>query len=431
MIQRFLIPLLFCGICTGTGQAAQSNADLYRYTVHLDVSNVNARNRETDGNPSAPFRTLEKALDWAHDLWNSEEGDVRLIIHPGKYQGAIRIRNAHRSPRLVIEAEKPGTVWISGAEPVGPWTSVEAGLWTAPWSNRASIEIISNQGPAGAVFRAGSEVVTAGTQWVSQSLTSSNLAEGTYFVESSVGEKPGKILLRMPVAWSIQSGVQAGARPEESLDPSRNAVRIENTGHIVLRGLGFEMLRGRHPAISIRKAYDIVLENCAIRRVAREGISMTACDGIFMRGLRIEEAGWCALNVRDCRNVRMEDFGFFRNLGREAPESMRRNILIFNSSNVALRWGRLTGNGGAALRLEGKNKELKFTQLFFSDHERGLEVGAGSGTPFFTNCVFEGDRAPGFLANGVAPVFTGFTNAEDADAQTMKSQLDKRWNGNF
>lgn len=79
----------------------------------------NAAADNADGSPGRPFRSIGAAVKLV------EPGD-RVLIRPGVYSEAVDLRaSGTKEQPITIEAERPGTVFIRGADPLSGWTRLE------------------------------------------------------------------------------------------------------------------------------------------------------------------------------------------------------------------------------------------------------------------------------------------------------------------
>jgi hypothetical protein len=82
----------------------------------------------------ADFTEVQAAVD---ALAASEQGG-RVVIAPGIYREPVRVtRGGIKGSPIRIEAESPGTVVFSGADPLDGWTLVGANLWRVPFILRS------------------------------------------------------------------------------------------------------------------------------------------------------------------------------------------------------------------------------------------------------------------------------------------------------
>jgi hypothetical protein len=107
-------------------------------TLVVDGSSPTA-NDANDGSPAKPFKTISAAMQLA--LQQKKEGiGVRVLVKPGLYRETVLNEPGFGNPNsdtaapLVLEAEKKGTVIVSGADRWSRWKSTaKAGVFVHPW----------------------------------------------------------------------------------------------------------------------------------------------------------------------------------------------------------------------------------------------------------------------------------------------------------
>ncbi|MDF7822789.1 right-handed parallel beta-helix repeat-containing protein [Pontiellaceae bacterium B12227] len=101
-------------------------------TYYVDAT---AGNDSSDGSAGSPLKTLTEAIDRINALSAAEAPGSRVVLKPGMYrEGGIHLKeNGTRFKPIIIEAETPGTVTLSGSEvwDDDAWTQQPAqpGLW--------------------------------------------------------------------------------------------------------------------------------------------------------------------------------------------------------------------------------------------------------------------------------------------------------------
>lgn len=107
-------------------------------TYYVDAENGNDTN---DASSTAPLKTFTEAVDRINTLTAWKAQGSRIVLRPGTYrEGGIYLKeDGTRFKPIVIEAETPGTVIISGSEhwDDNAWTETSAGsgIWTHSWTH--------------------------------------------------------------------------------------------------------------------------------------------------------------------------------------------------------------------------------------------------------------------------------------------------------
>lgn len=142
------------------------------------------------GSESLPFRTLQKGFDVAKN--NRVNDAVTLQIAPGIYREAIlSTTGAFRSTnKLIVKAQQPGTVTVTGADIFSNWTADSADFWTA-WTHRLGTSSQPwgsygpNQNTQAVVYR--KEVLTVNRKPYQQVNRRAELRAGTFCVDETAG----------------------------------------------------------------------------------------------------------------------------------------------------------------------------------------------------------------------------------------------------
>jgi hypothetical protein len=105
--------LFFCALLTlcltlGAQPAAVSEAR-FDYLLKLDPNDPKAYDKDNQPQFGIPWRSLDKAVRWARDLWDAEYA-VKLTISGGPWYGPIEFQD-HKTPHaMVLEAASPSVI---------------------------------------------------------------------------------------------------------------------------------------------------------------------------------------------------------------------------------------------------------------------------------------------------------------------------------
>jgi hypothetical protein len=133
-------------VLSGTRVFAQANVN-QNSTTSFYVDAVNGNNGNA-GNSSAPFKTLQAAIDNADQLNHSGSG-VTIIVKPEVYRENVTIQNhGSTSPSLTVQASVTGTAVIAWSEIITGWNQ----------QNATRRRFFSEDGQAEFLFRIGLRV---------------------------------------------------------------------------------------------------------------------------------------------------------------------------------------------------------------------------------------------------------------------------------
>ncbi len=102
---------------------ASVNESLETVTVYVDPTGSDSSN----GSQNSPFQTINKALALAGS--NNQSGvGTQINVNPGLYREQLSIQSSSTSLPFTLQATKPDTVFISGADslPGSDWTAAPA-----------------------------------------------------------------------------------------------------------------------------------------------------------------------------------------------------------------------------------------------------------------------------------------------------------------
>ncbi len=115
-------------VLSGTRVFAQANVNQNTTTwLYVDAVKGNDGN---SGNSSAPFRTIQTAVDNA----DQTGGGVTIIVNPGVYRENVTIQNhASGNAQLTLQAAVTGTAVIAGSEIITGWKQQNATTYMTFW----------------------------------------------------------------------------------------------------------------------------------------------------------------------------------------------------------------------------------------------------------------------------------------------------------
>jgi len=150
--------------------------------LYVDNNHPAADDANT-GESDRPLRTISKAVELV------QPGD-RVIIRPGVYREGIALtKGGTKEKPVVIQAEKPGTVVVTGADPLKGWTREpgDAPVYSVSWPH----DFIINTNPDGSKVRnhgadapiGCAEQVIWDSRPLAQVMSRAAMRPGTFFVD--------------------------------------------------------------------------------------------------------------------------------------------------------------------------------------------------------------------------------------------------------
>lgn len=241
------------------------------------------------GAAEAPFATIEAALAYAKGealLGRSS----KVWIRDGYYHEAIDLVDFDTGALLVMEAETPGGVVITGSEPFVEWQDsfVEGALeheWLPdfgqqpnPWPGLLNL---NGEGTR-------RELLFIDGRPLYQVERSSAFVPGTYIVV----DENDRIYLKLPASVASLEGreVRVSTLPQKTFGEDGHLLRLQNCRNLVLRGLVFE--HGASPvfnthAVTIAGGGNMVLENIHVRYNNGCGLGFIQFQGASPENIKI------------------------------------------------------------------------------------------------------------------------------------------------
>ena len=213
---------------------ASVNESLETVTVYVDPMGSDSNN----GSQTSPFQTINKALAVAGS--NNQSGvGTQITVNPGIYREQLSIQPSDTSLPFTLQAAKPDTVFISGADslPGSNWAAAPA-YGANVYTNAATSTYVYSAcaTPAGwppvppIVLRR--EMVFVNGTHLNQVLFSNELRPGTFWADS--GNNP-QIYMWPP------AGTNMSTADIEVSTASRSPLFMTNkTNNFVIRNLTFE-----------------------------------------------------------------------------------------------------------------------------------------------------------------------------------------------
>ncbi len=314
----------------------------------IHVNNQHSKANDTNpGTTDLPLKTIVEATGTA--MRNIAKGfGTRIVVHPGVYREQISMNyhNKRNDSLIVLEAEQPGTVIISGSDLWSNWEEVkENTIYAHAWNYKWGLAVQ----PKGwkhlkltPIVRRREMVFVNGTA-LSQVLSIAEMTEGTFYVSEEE-----ETLYIFPQSDFDQSSSVVEVATRSSV------LKINWKENLILRGLTFQ-----HAASGLEKN---------------------------------------AVLISNSRNVLVEDCGFFWN--NWAGYNLHAVINVTTKRNVANFNGGVGSNAWSVKNFYSENDESSFNNW------RGKQGGffgwadAGSKHHRVHNALYHGQQSIGNYTRG-------------------------------
>ncbi len=372
--------------------AAGLGADVDRtaaaVTLHVDPTASDAN----PGTAAAPFRTIGAAIDRAQDLRRDGLG-VRVVVAAGTYRESLDVTGpnlAGPDPVLVVEAATPGTVVVTGADPIGGWQPASGGTWQAPWPHDWGLADVPSGWDAVTVPEEvrRRELLVAGGAVVHQVLSPADLRPGTFHVDQAAGT----VTLHPADPHGFDpTGVEAATRDE--------LLRVLLTDHVAVDGIEFrhanpalgdavKLLESEHVelnrvtvtatvwgGIQLYDAHQVTLRDVAATGNGGRGIGLARSTGLLFERVdasannwRGAPAGFTGWSVAGIKAHHLGD-ALLRDV--TADDNLTRGLwLDSNNRRILVAGGRLCGNATDGLFVEASQGPIRIEGTTICDNAR-------------------------------------------------------------
>ena len=305
-------------------------------TLYVDVDHPSA----SDANPgtqTAPLRTIQMAVELASDIRKSGKA-ARIAIAPGVYREHVHVGHSTAdAPDLVIEAEVPGTVRVTGTDSWTGWQSVAAGVyahsWQFDWSAASGVaEIVGRR-----------EVAFHDGVRLNQVLSQAELKPGSFFVNESANQ------ILVAVSTGVPSAIEVAVRPQ--------VLKVDGAKNVTIRGIQFSGAATPFgaSAVQITNVSNLTLDGAAVRDNSWVGVSVTTSQNVTLRATQVESNGGGGVNVYRVTGLQLL-----------ASETSRNNWRGVRGDYTGLTIAGIKIVGSPAVTIDGHSA--------FGNHTRGVWV---------------------------------------------------------
>ncbi|MCI5130400.1 MAG: right-handed parallel beta-helix repeat-containing protein, partial [Candidatus Electrothrix sp. EH2] len=384
---------------------------------YVDCNDPDADDKNS-GTADKPFRTVAHAVHFV----DKQKIPAKIIIRPGIYRENVLLAGDAASrkndPVLIIEAEKKGTVFISGSELLRGWQKEKAGAYySAAWPYRWGFSSLEYEEKL-KYTRLGrrQELVTLNDKLLSQRLSLGTLDAGSFFIDESLG----KVYLH-PSKYPDEhidiknADIEVGVRTK--------IFEIQRRANFVLRGINIQHTMGTMHEIALRLANvaNFLLEDCTVSDNATTGILLVlAVDGTLRRVSSINNGG-NGLDMYIAQSILVENSEFSYNCWRSNQARVwhyfpagvklchtrntefRRNSFVGNLARGF--WIDINGefntfkenlvmdNAGFGVFIETSHGPTRIEQNRISGNKYGIMVAESWLTELVANTIFQNRRS--------------------------------------
>ncbi|XOF34571.1 MAG: right-handed parallel beta-helix repeat-containing protein [Candidatus Electrothrix sp. YB6] len=324
---------------------------------------------QNPGTADKPFKGIAYAVHFV----NEQKIPARIIIRSGTYRENVVLAGEYASkkkdPVLIIEAEKKGTVFISGSEALQGWKKENKGKqYSAAWPYRWGFSRLEHEEKLEYTqLGRRKELVTLNDTLLTQRLSRSELDAGSFFVD----EQGGKIYLHPPEHPDKNidintAGAEVGVRTK--------IFEIKRRANFILRGINIQHTMGTMHEVALRLANvaNFLIEDCTISDNATTGMLLVlAADGTLRRVSSVNNGG-NGLDMYIAQSILVEDSEFSYNCWRSNQARVWHyfpaGAKLCYARNIELRRNKFIGNLARGFWIDINGEFNLFTENLVMDN---------------------------------------------------------------
>jgi len=280
------------------------NEEAVKKTIYVDISHPKA-NDNNPGTEALPLKSLKTIAKRVKESVQQGDG-IRVVVKAGVYRENVRLANIgdRKKPDVpvIIEAEKTGTVIISGSETLTDWEDAGNGLYTHPWPYKWSkIKIAHYESWAKWIQVAPilhrKEMILVNGKLLRQVLDKKNLKEGCFYA----AEEEEKIYIFPSSDTDVnKSRIEVGKRGKNAL------FSVGNCHNFVIRG--FIVEHSIDAGLAIGSSSNIMVSDNVCRWNNRTGgpTANTCQNMTFLRNKSLHN-GYSGMPAGNIRNFLVEE----------------------------------------------------------------------------------------------------------------------------
>ncbi|MCI5139564.1 MAG: hypothetical protein D3922_14405, partial [Candidatus Electrothrix sp. AR1] len=211
---------------------------------YVDCNDPVASNQYA-GTTDRPFRAISSAINYV----NEQRIPAKIIIRPGTYHENIVLAGdsaSRKDPVLIIEAEKKGTVFISGSVAQKGWKKEnKEKYYSAEWPYKWGFSRLEYEDKLKYTqLGRRKEIVTLNDTLLTQKLSLSELEAGSFFIDEQLGRK---IYLYPPESIDVN-------RADVEVGVITKLFEIKQRANFILRGITIQHAMGSMHEVALRLA---------------------------------------------------------------------------------------------------------------------------------------------------------------------------------
>ncbi|MCT7990845.1 right-handed parallel beta-helix repeat-containing protein [Laspinema olomoucense] len=352
------------------------NEQTVSQVIYVDINRSNASN-DNPGTEKLPLKNIDKAARIALQNYKNEKS-TKIIVFPGVYRESISLTVDKPSQKtlIIFEAKEAGSVILSGSDLWQNWTPLPNanlyvhdwpynwGVSDNPWPDSIDLEPI--------VLRR--EMIFANNNLLRQRTSLSEVSEGDFYVS----EEDKKVYIHP--SSKIHENIE-NIKVEVAI--RKNLFFARGINNLVVRGFKFHHANSeffRTPAVAIRNAKNILIENDEFSWNNTVGLQIAQCENVIVKNIKANNNGIAGITGNRLTNVLYEDVeSSYNNWRGDWGEFYRwapgQKFLFLR--NATFRRYRAVGNRAAGLWLDFDNAGVRIDESYICNNfHAGLYIEA-------------------------------------------------------
>jgi len=390
-IKRFATTIVFLFFLSHAFGFANINFDAVELTLYVNNLHPETSDLNSGTTKDKPLLTLQHALELSKNI------PTRIILSSGHYRSYIDINTAKL---LIIEAEIPGEVFITGSDVFEKWKR-EGGLYYHDWFYSWGFFDDSDFcfGPCNlSDYQRRREMVFINSEPVLQVMNKDDLDENCFFVD----EEKNRIFLKPSQETDLENSlVEVATRGYDVYDLGRNGSLVRATVHqgqgLVLRGLVFQHTANtmHQDALTIFGTENLLIEDCIFQWNNGVGLELEKCSNVMINNIILRDNGERGMGSWNGINVHMKYVSIYGNNWRANASKIiahdAAGIKVFGGNrNIILENLRVFNNYCHAIWFDWDNKDYIIkNSLIENNQEAGIMLEGSRKTGMVENCVIK------------------------------------------
>jgi hypothetical protein len=373
---------------------ARINFDAVELTLYVNNQHPETSDWNSGKTKDKPLLTLK------HALHRSKNIPSRIIVSSGHYRSNFDINT---TKLLIIEAENPGQVYISGSDIFKNWHKEDELYfhnWFYKWGMFTDSLVCFAPGSLNDLQRR-RELVFINGEPLNQVISKYDLTQNNFFID----EENERIYIKPFIGIDLlKATVEVATRGYEEYDLGRNGSLVRATVHngqgLVLRGLVFQHTANiaHQDALTISDTENIIIEDCIFQWNNGVGLELEKCSNISVNNIIVRHNGQRGIGLWGGNNVSIKNAQIYGNNWRtNAPRMISHDAagikLFERNRNVILDSIKAFNNYCHAIWFDWDNENYIIkNSIIENNQEDGIMLEGSRKAGIVQNCIIRNNN---------------------------------------